>query len=185
MKKRDKRGKPSPSGPLFLLGAAFLLGGVLGSSLAQHLPPTDTVTGFLQSTVQGVAAPTLSRTLWCLLRWPAAAVILGWLPLAGLTLPLLFLARGCALSYGITAVMTGGESGAWWAGVLFGSTCLLAVPALFLLGTRSLVKKRPTKERNWSPGWTAAAVLALALCAGWEQQGAPRLAAYLAQRLSG
>lgn len=80
-------------------------------------------------------APSLWREVWIVFRWPVAVILLSQLPLAGVTIPVVFFLRGFFLSYGIVALMEGmGLSGVLCAGVVFGPTCLLAVPGTICAG---------------------------------------------------
>lgn len=68
-------------------------------------------------------APSLWREVWIVFRWPVAVILLSQLPLAGVTIPVVFFLRGFFLSYGIVALMEGmGLSGVLCAGVVFGPT---------------------------------------------------------------
>lgn len=119
---------------LFILVGAFLLGAVIGCVLAGKFVPNN-LEGLLRQALEAKTQPSLWRELWAVFRWPAAALILGLLPLAGLTLPGVFFLRGLFLGYAIQVVAGSMTAHSFlWAAVLFGPTCLLAVPAFFVLG---------------------------------------------------
>lgn len=172
---------------LLILSIGFLVGGILGCLLEKSLSGTA-VSGaaFFQWAAQGEAVPPLWRELWITLRWPVAVVVLSALPLAGLTVPTLFFLRGFFLSYGIVSLTEGvGLSGALGAGILFGPTCLLAVPAFFLLGTSGLLRKvDPAPKvgkrlRQWM-----ICLLLLSLCVFLDQRAVPKLLGILLNTLS-
>ena len=92
---------------LLLLSAAFLIGGAAGGLLASRLSPALYLTSFWDTAAQGVIQPSLWRELWVVFRWPMAAAALALLPLAGVTLPVLFFLRGLFLAYGAAALLGG------------------------------------------------------------------------------
>ena len=133
---------------LLFLSVGFLLGSVLGCVLAGRLSPEPYLLGFLQDAAKEAIHPSVGRVCWLVFRWPAAVLLLRCLPFAGFSIPALFFLRGCALSYSIAA-LTSGSNGLLYAAVLFGPTCLLAVPALFLLGEAILLRKaEPEGEKQ-------------------------------------
>ena len=90
-----------------------------------------------------------------------AALILGCLPMAWLTLPGVFFLRGMFLGYVVQIVARGVTShGFLWAGVLFGPTCLLAVPIFFVIGYLGLLRAAAQ-----TPG-RAQLLLGSAVCCG-------------------
>lgn len=163
---------------LLILSIGFLAGGILGCLLEKSLSDTAfSSAAFFQWAAQGDTVPSLWRELWITLRWPVAAVVLSILPLAGLTVPTLFFLRGFFLSYGIVSLTEGmGISGTLGAGILFGPTCLLAVPAFFLLGTSGLLRKVASapkvgkRFRQWM-----ICLLLLSLCVVLDQKVVPKL----------
>ena len=125
---------------LLVLVTAFLIGAAGGCVLAGKLAPNN-LEMLLRQVLESKTHPALWRELWAIFRWPMAAVVLGLLPMAGLTLPGLFFLRGVFLGYAVQVVAKGITShGFLWAGVLFGPTCLLAVPAFFVLGCLGLLR---------------------------------------------
>ena len=125
---------------LLVLVATFLIGAAAGCVLAGRLAP-DNLENLLRQVLESKIRPAFWRELWAVFRWPIAALVLGLLPLAGLTLPGVFFLRGMFLGYAVQVVAGGVTShGFLWAGVLFGPTCLLAVPAFFVIGCLGLLR---------------------------------------------
>ena len=125
---------------LLVLVVAFLIGAAAGCVFAGRLAP-DNFENLLRQVLESKTHPALWRELWAVFRWPMAALILGCLPMAGLTMPGLFFLRGMFLGYAVQVVAGGVTShGFLWAGVLFGPTCLLAVPAFFVIGCLGLLR---------------------------------------------
>ena len=83
---------------LLLLSAAFLFGAIMGCLLEGKLPASPYMASFWGQATQGTILPPLWRELWLVFRWPIAVVVLAMLPLAGVTLPILFFLRGLFLS---------------------------------------------------------------------------------------
>ena len=113
-------------------------------------------------------------------------ILLSQLPLAGVTIPVVFFLRGFFLSYGIVALMEGmGLSGVLCAGVVFGPTCLLAVPVLFVLGTTGLLRKAESQPKG-IPFFRrmVASLLVLALCVFLDQAVVPKLLGILLKALT-
>lgn len=150
-RRKHTEGKPEEL-VLLLLSAGFLAGGILGCCLVCARPNAAWVASFLQGVQQGtISQPGLFRTLWTTLRWPAAALLLGLLPLRRLTIPVLFFVRGFLLSCGIASFISqAGKAGLACAGLVFGPECILSVPALFLIGMLSL-GPRNKKNRILAP----------------------------------
>lgn len=129
---------------------------------------------------------SLWREVWIVFRWPVAVILLSQLPLAGVTIPVVFFLRGFFLSYGIVALMEGmGLSGVLCAGVVFGPTCLLAVPVLFVLGTTGLLRKAESQPKG-IPFFRriVASLLVLALCVFLDQAVVPKLLGILLKALT-
>lgn len=139
-----------------------------------------------QQAAQMSIAPSLWREVWIVFRWPVAVILLSQLPLAGVTIPVVFFLRGFFLSYGIVALMEGmGLSGVLCAGVVFGPTCLLAVPVLFVLGTTGLLRKAESQPKG-IPFFRrmVASLLVLALCVFLDQAVVPKLLGILLKALT-
>ena len=103
---------------LLILSVGFLVGGVLGCLLEGKLSTEHYIGQFFQQAAQMSIAPSLWREVWIVFRWPVAVILLSQLPLAGVTIPVVFFLRGFFLSYGIVALMEGmGLSGVLCAGL--------------------------------------------------------------------
>ena len=155
---------------LLILSVGFLVGGVLGCLLEGKLSTEHYIGQFFQQAAQMSIAPSLWREVWIVFRWPVAVILLSQLPLAGVTIPVVFFLRGFFLSYGIVALMEGmGLSGVLCAGVVFGPTCLLA---------ESQPKGIPFFRRM------VASLLVLALCVFLDQAVVPKLLGILLKALT-
>ena len=139
-KPKQETQKKGRDAALLILVTAFLTGAAVGCVLAGKLAPNN-VENLLRQTLDSQTRPALWRELWAVFRWPMAALILGCLPMACLTLPGVFFLRGMFLGYVVQIVTRGVAShGFLWAGVLFGPTCLLAVPIFFVIGYLGLLR---------------------------------------------
>lgn len=166
---------------LMILSVCFLIGGILGCLLEGKLSAGTYISQFLAQSTQSAVAPSVWRELWTVFRWPAAVMVLGFLPLAGLTVPVLFFFRGFFLSYGIVALMEGlSATGLLWAGIVFGPTCLLAVPAFFVLGTAELLGTGPKRPIRFA----VLCLPALVLCVCLDRAVVPRLLHFLLKAMA-
>ncbi len=162
------------NGVLLLLSVGFLSGALLGGFFAGKLSFEPYIAEFLQESAQAAAAPSLWRELWVSLRWPTAVLLVGMLPWAGLTMPTVLFLRGFLLSCGIGAVAAGrGLEGILWAGLLFGPTCALTVPVMFVLGTDRLLRKAVPTVTTRSPLRFGLCAAALALCVVLDLKAVP------------
>ena len=147
-KPKQENRKKGRDAALLILVAAFLTGAAVGCILAGKLAPSN-LGNLLQQALSSQTRPALWRELWSVFRWPMAALILGCLPMAWLTLPGVFFLRGMFLGYVVQIVARGVAShGFLWAGVLFGPTCLLAVPIFFVIGYLGLLRAAASKKRQ-------------------------------------
>ena len=171
---------------LLLVSVGFLLGGIFGGLAAGKLPAETYIQQFLQTAAQETMKPSLWRELWVVFRWPGAVIVLSLLPLVGLTIPLLFFLRAFLLSYGIVSLTVGtGLSGILCAGLLFGPTCLLTVPVLFVLGTEGLLRKaEETGSRRQTVFRAALCLLALCLCVFLDQVLVPPVLTWFLKALA-
>lgn len=159
-KPKQETRKKGRDAALLILVAAFLTGAAVGCILAGKLAPNN-VENLLRQALSSQTRPALWRELWAVFRWPMAALILGCLPMAWLTLPGVFFLRGMFLGYVVQIVARGVAShGFLWAGVLFGPTCLLAVPIFFVIGYLGLLRAAAQ-----TPG-RAQLLLGSAVCCG-------------------
>lgn len=170
---------------LLLLSVGFLAGGILGYLIEGNLSGPTGLASFFQQAAQGAIVPSVWREVWAVFRWPLGVMVLSLLPLAGLTVPILFFLRGLFLSYGIVALMEGtGASGVLCAGIVFGPTCLLAVPALFLLGTAGLLQKAAEEPKKGAFfRRTVICLLMFACCVFLNQSVVPKGLGFLLQAL--
>ena len=134
---------------LFLVSLGFVLGTVAGYLLVGALGSEVWSERFLGTA--DLAPATLRQESWAVLRWPVAVVLLSLLPLAGLTIPVLFFLRGLFLSHAVAALTAAsGPVGPLSAVVLLGPTGLLAIPAFFVLGTLGLLRQVDPGGAAWS-----------------------------------
>lgn len=139
-KPKQETQKKGRDAALLILVTAFLTGAAVGCVLAGKLAPNN-VENLLRQALNSQTRPALWREFWAVFRWPMAALILGCLPMAWLTLPGVFFLRGMFLGYVVQIVARGVAShGFLWAGILFGPTCLLAVPIFFVIGYLGLLR---------------------------------------------
>lgn len=124
------------------------------------------------SAQEQVLQPTLWRTLWVVLRWPGAVLLLGCLPRAALTVPVLVFWRGVALSCGVASLILG-QAPAWCVGLLFGPSCLLTLPVLFVLAEGVLCQGNRQSPRLAMR--VLVSVPVLMLCVVLEQAAVPPL----------
>lgn len=163
---------PRPNRVLALLSTAFFLGGLLGCALGGWSSTEGMVGAFLVSAQAQVLQPTLWRTLLVVFRWPGAVLLLGCLPRAALTVPVLVFWRGVALSCGVASLVLG-QAPVWCVGLLFGPSCLLALPVLFILAEGVLCQ-----SNRQSPGLAVRVLVSvpvLTLCVVLEQAAVPPL----------
>ena len=169
---------------LLVLSVAFLVGGVMGGLLASQLSPAQYLPSFWETAAQEVIQPPLWREFWVVFRWPMAAAALALLPLAGVTLPVLFFLRGFFLAYGAAALLgsfTGAE--VLCSALVLGPGCLLTIPALFLLGTAGLLRRA---QGSLGSGFRTLllALPALVLCIFLDQMVVPKLLTVLLKGFS-
>ncbi|MDO4516807.1 MAG: hypothetical protein Q4C76_06710 [Bacillota bacterium] len=171
---------------LLMISVGFLCGAVLGGLAEGKLSAEPYVLEFLQAQAREAVTPALWRELWVIFRWPAAVIALSFLPLVGLTMTALFFLRGFLLSYGIIAFAAGsGAQGMLWAGLLFGPTCILTIPVMFVLGTACLLKKTGSdKAAKAFPLRLLLCVPALALCVFLNNTVVPPVLHFFLQTLS-
>ncbi len=117
----------------FGLGA---LGGFLFSALSGESGELlDYLQQYFRSAGQGGGLePSLTATVWDLIRWPLAAFLLGLVPLGAVGVPLLMGGRGFLLAFAAaTFVRLFHLPGVAAALAAFGITLLVAVPVLFVV----------------------------------------------------
>ena len=145
---------------LIVSSAAFLLGGLVGCLLAACVDGmgNDALKAYLEEFLATAGAgmagpPAILPTVWQVLRWPLAAVALGFTALGILGVPVLFVARGFLLSFSIAAfVRMFGDTGCLLAFLLFGVPGSVAVPVFFVLGVQSQLSARHLALRGQGDG---------------------------------
>lgn len=145
---------------LAVISLSFLLGGLAGCLMSSFVGGAgqeslkNYLEFFLGSAQSGeMRTPGLALQLWDLLRWPAAALLLGFTALGVLGLPLLFATRGFLLAFSIAAfVQMFGSAGCLMAFLVFGIGGSFSVSALFVLGAQSLAASRRLASRFLGEG---------------------------------
>ena len=145
---------------LFLISAAFLLGGILGYWTESSWSAETYIRGFLETARNRTIGPSPWKEIWTVFRWPAAILLLRFLPITGISVPMLLCLRGFILSYSISAFV---QEEVVTAVLLFGPTCILTLPVLFLFATEVLLQKAGEHSER-KPGVFLACLLALCLC---------------------
>lgn len=139
--------------------AAGALGGFLFSAAGGENPELlDYLHRYFRSVGQtGGLEPSLSATVWELVRWPLAAFLLGLTPLGAVGIPLLLGARGFLLAFAATTfVRLFHLPGMAAALTVFGVTVLIAVPVLFVAAadafrqSLSRLPGAPSPPVHWS-----------------------------------
>ena len=133
-------GSPPPLS-LYLLGGAFVTGGVIGSVLAGLMPQdsaqalADYLVAFLSLLEQGTFSPELMPMLWEQLRLWLAMGILGLTALGVVGIPLLLGVRGFLLAFSVGGFCrVFGPAGLLPSVYFFGLAALLTMPLLFFSG---------------------------------------------------
>lgn len=129
---------------LVVTAAFFTLGGLTGSLLAFRVADagTEAMVAYLDrflSVAQagGLSVPALPELLWRTLRWPLAALLLGFSVIGTLGIPVLCSMRGFFLAFSIAAFTQAyGLDGLAVAFFLLGVPGFLSIPAFFLLTTQ-------------------------------------------------
>lgn len=145
---------------LVVLGAAFLLGGLIGCGLAASVGggANDSLATYIQNYMAAAKAgitqpPELLPLVWEVVRWPLFALLLGFTALGVIGVPLLFFARGFLISFAVTSfVRMFGAAGGGLAFLFFGLTGLLAIPVLFVLGVQSFLTAIALAGRSRNQG---------------------------------
>lgn len=128
---------------LTVLLLSFLLGALGGFFLAISGDFSNELRGYLmdyfQFTAQGSVEVSFVSVVWDCIRWPLAVLAFSFTALGAVAIPLLIFTRGFLLSYAaasICAIL--GRDGSVAALVLFWSTVLLVLPALFVISCECL-----------------------------------------------
>ncbi len=131
---------------LIVVGAAFLLGGILGVAVAKRAAggEADALLEYIQgywsaARTTGVMQPTLWPLIWETVRFPLLAFVLGFTALGMVGMPILFFARGFLFAFSATCfVCMFGASGGLLTFLILGISGAAAVPPLFVLGTQGI-----------------------------------------------
>ena len=135
---------------LLVLAACFLAGGLLGTLAAGGASGLDAyLSAFLaQARSGGLRAPSLLAQVWTVIRWPGLVVLLGFSAVGLVGIPVAFGGRGVLLSFSIASfVRVYGGAGGLLASLLFGTSGILSVPVLFVLGVQGLGASRALAVR--------------------------------------
>lgn len=157
----------------------FFLGGVAGCIMAANVQGSGSdslsayIRGFLSVTsANNMASPAFFPLVWDVLRWPLLSVVLGFTALGVIGIPILFTVRGFLLSFAISSfVRMFGGIGGLLAGAIFGTSGVIAIPALFVVGVQALAASRRLAGRALGEGrrnspFGKAYFLRCSLCAG-------------------
>ena len=149
----------------FGLGA---LGGFLFSGWSKDsLELSDYLLRYFEMAGQGSGVePPLWSSVWELVRWPLAALLLGSTALGAVGIPMLMAARGFLLSY--AAAVFGrmfGRPGVAATRAAFGVSAFVAVPVLFVAASDAFRQSIGRLSGERPPAWDLRAQ-ALAPCAG-------------------
>ena len=133
-------------GAAALVAAPFLLGGVLGIFACRGAAAggsgvlADYIGAYVQASLEGGSAgPGFLFLLWENLRYPLAALILGFTALGLVGLPALLFLRGFLAAFALTAfTAVYGAVGPPLGFLLMGVSDLVSIPALFLLGVEGM-----------------------------------------------
>ena len=173
-------------GMAFLLGggAGCLLGGMVngagGSALSDYL---QTYLTLAQDGTEG--APGFWAVLWEQMRFPLAALLMGFTALGVIGLPVLFAVRGFLFSFSVACFCRlFGGAGLIPALFLFGLPALLWAPALFVLGAQGMLGaygllRRVTGDSRYPLSYDTAYGVRCALCGGKLQSKYGRAGKYL------
>lgn len=130
---------------LLVLSGLFLVGGVAGCVAAGLISDPggallDYVRGYLELLASGGMSVRFLSVLWQTVRFPLAALLLGFTALGVVGLPALFAVRGFLLCYAVSAFYRLlGLAGLVPSFVLFGISALFWLPVLLQLGVQGLL----------------------------------------------
>ena len=159
---------------LVLTAASFVAGGLAGCLLAAQVGGAGetSLNSYLQAflMVAGEGAldvPGLWAQVWNTLRWPLAALLLGFTAMGLLGLPVLFAVRGFLLAFSIASfVRAFGVNGWLLACLMFGVGGALSLPAFFVLGVQSFLSARARGSGSGRVLWGRNCLLRCAACGG-------------------
>ena len=164
---------------LVILSVCLGAGGLTGCLLAARVGGAGETSlyayleAFLAAAQGGaVDIPALWSQVWDTLRWPLAALLLGFTALGVLGLPVLFAVRGFLLAFSIAScVRAFGGTGWLLACLVFGIGGALSLPVLFVLGVQSFLSARALAARVRGDGkgrvlWGRDCLIRCAMCGG-------------------
>ena len=165
---------------LMLLGVLFLVGSVAGCICAGLIDDSggallDYVSGYLDLLARNGVSGHFLSVLWETIRFPLAALLLGFTALGVVGLPVLFLARGFLLCYAVSAFYRLlGPTGLVPAFFLFGLSAMIWLPVLFQFGVQGVLGSYGMLRRSLGDGryplryssafWVRCGLCAAALC---------------------
>ena len=164
---------------LAVTAAFFALGGLAGCLLSLNATQgggeamAGYLDAFLRSAQEGtLETPALAELLWRSLRWPIAALLMGFSVLGLLGLPVLCFLRGFLLAFSVTAFSRAyAGAGLVVAFLLLGIPALASVPAFFVLTSQSFtlswaLATRGANAPRREPLFQRSIFFRLGLCAG-------------------
>lgn len=164
---------------LVILSVCLGAGGLTGCLLAARVGGAGETSlhayleAFLAAAQGGaVDIPALWGQVSDTLRWPLAALLLGFTALGVLGLPVLFAVRGFLLAFSIASfVRAFGGTGWLLACLVFGIGGALSLPVLFVLGVQSFLSARALAARVRGDGkgrvlWGRDCLIRCAMCGG-------------------
>lgn len=145
---------------LIVTAAFFALGALMGSLLAFRAAESgaDALQAYLEQFLHlaqedSLTFPDLFPFLWHTLRWPLAAVLLGFSAFGLLGIPVLSGLRGFFLAFSTAGfARVYGRSGLMIAFLLLGIPAFVAVPAIFLLSVQSFMAACSLATRSSGQG---------------------------------
>lgn len=149
----------------FAIGA---LGGFFFSCWGADAPELrDYLLNYFQMAGQGSAAePSLWASIWDLIRWPLAAILLGSTALGAVGIPVLLGTRSFFLAYSAaTFARLFGLPGIAASFAVFGVTALAALPVLFVVSADAFRQSLSRLSGERPPAWEQR-LQALTPCAG-------------------
>ncbi len=156
---------------LAVLGACFIAGALGGFFFSgwsgDSLDLLDYLQHYFQLVGQGNGIePSLWSSIWDLVRWPLAALLLGASTFGAVGIPALLAVRGFLLAYS-TAIFARlfGLPGMAASLAAFGITALVAVPVLFVVSVDAFHQSLGRLSGERPPAWSQRAQ-ALSPCAG-------------------
>ena len=178
------------TGVVLTLGAAFLLGGLLGLALAENADAEalaglrSYLNSFRKLFLEGGVSVPLLRLLWLRMNRLLLLMILSCVPAGTAAIPLCFGFWGMRLAHSAACLfLLYGRTGLWLSFVLFGLGELLLLPLLTAAGAKGLLRTLGRADAD-AAGWRlfcAAGCVLLVLCVLIEHIAVPALLGTAAQ----